>query len=114
MSTPSPRRRLHRYIVHALAASGYVLLAVLLTWPTAAHLATHIAVGDGGRFAYSGLNDAIMHTWNFWWTQRTLSSGRLPFATELLYYPEAPRSTATPSAPRLPCRWRRSLLSPGQ
>ncbi|MGQ9926038.1 MAG: hypothetical protein ACUVS4_04115 [Chloroflexaceae bacterium] len=85
---PAPRRRLYEYTVHALAAGGYALLAVLLTWPTAAHLATHIAVGDGGRFAYSGFNDAIQHTWNFWWTRRALSTGRLPFATELLFYPE--------------------------
>lgn len=88
MPAPSSRHRLHQYTVHALAASGYVLLAALLTWPTAAHLATHIAVGDGGRFAYSGFNDAIQHTWNFWWTQHALSNGRLPFATELLFYPE--------------------------
>lgn len=41
-----------------------------------------------GVLRTSGINDAIQHTWNFWWTQRALSSGRLPFATELLYYPE--------------------------
>jgi len=82
------RRRYRRWGAHALAFWAYALLTVGLTWPAAAHLTTHVAAGDGGRFAYSGFNDAIQYTWSFWWVQRALTDGQSPFETALLFYPE--------------------------
>jgi hypothetical protein len=88
MPFPSAAARLRRLGPHLAALSAYMLLAIALTWPSLTTLATHIPEGDGGRFAYSGLNDATQYTWNFWWGLRALTSGQNPFATDLLFYPD--------------------------
>ena len=48
---------------HLLVLVGYGLLAVLLTWPTVTHLATHLP-GDGG--------DDPAIAWNLWWVKHAL------------------------------------------
>ncbi len=57
----------------------YALLAVLLTWPTAAHLATHLP-GDGG--------DDPAIAWNLWWVKQALLTLRTnPLFTDFMFYP---------------------------
>ncbi len=57
----------------------YLLLTILLTWPTAAHLSTHLP-GDGG--------DDPAIAWNLWWVKYALlNQGQNPFNTTMLAYP---------------------------
>lgn len=56
----------------------YVLLAVVMTWPVAGQLGTHLA---GGR------DDLRHHQWNFWWVKKSVIEGYNPFYTHLLYHP---------------------------
>jgi hypothetical protein len=58
----------------------FVALAILLTWPLAAHLATHIPG--------TGLDDNAMFLWNFWWVRQALSEpGASVFATSAVFHP---------------------------
>jgi hypothetical protein len=57
---------------------AYVLLAVMMTWPVAARLGTHLA---GGR------DDLRAHQWIFWWVKKSITEGYNPFYTRLLYHP---------------------------
>jgi len=60
-------------------ALGYALLALALTWPTAAHLSTHLP-GDGG--------DDPAIAWNLWWVKYALlNAGQNPFQTDFMFYP---------------------------
>jgi len=57
----------------------YLVLAVLLTWPTARHLTTHLP-GDGG--------DDPAIAWNLWWVKYALlNEGQNPFQTDFMFYP---------------------------
>lgn len=65
-----------RYLLIGLL---YVSLTVLLTWPTAAHLSTHVP-GDGG--------DDPAIAWNLWWVKHALlTEGQTPFHTDYMFYP---------------------------
>jgi hypothetical protein len=58
---------------------AYLLLAVVLTWPTTARLATHLP-GDGG--------DDPAIAWNLWWVRYALLNlGEFPFLTNYMFYP---------------------------
>ncbi len=58
---------------------GYVALAVLLTWPTATHLTTHLP-GDGG--------DDPAIAWNLWWMKYSLlNQPQNPLFSQLMFYP---------------------------
>ena len=54
-------------------------LSVLMTWPAAARLGTHLA---GGR------EDLLIHQWTFWWVREALAQGENPFYTTYLYFPD--------------------------
>jgi len=69
-----------RLRLHLAALAAYTLLAALATWPVAATIGWGI-VGEVGAV------DAYQDAWHLWWNARALSSGRLPFFTDLLYYP---------------------------
>ena len=57
----------------------YLALAVLLTWPVAARLTTHLP-GDGG--------DDPAIAWNLWWSKYALlNTGQNPFSTDFMFYP---------------------------
>jgi hypothetical protein len=57
----------------------YGLLAVLLTWPTVIHLATHLP-GDGG--------DDPAIAWNLWWVKQALLTLRTsPLFSVAMFYP---------------------------
>ncbi|MBI5877388.1 MAG: hypothetical protein HZB53_07040 [Chloroflexi bacterium] len=69
----SPVRR------HAAVLGGYLALALLLTWPTAANFASAIP-GDGF--------DGLQNYWNLWWVRRALLDLQTsPFFTTELFYP---------------------------
>jgi hypothetical protein len=57
----------------------YLLLAIVLTWPTITHLNTHLP-GDGG--------DDPAIAWNLWWIKYALlNQGQNPFQTDFMFYP---------------------------
>ena len=66
-----------KQIVYIIAA--YAGLAVLTTWPLAAHLSTHLP---------SNSDDALVHFWNGWWVQQALQNGQSPYFTPYLFYPQ--------------------------
>ena len=57
----------------------YLILAIILTWPTFSHPASHLP-GDGG--------DDPALAWNLWWIKYALlNAGRDPFQTDYMFYP---------------------------
>lgn len=56
----------------------YALLTILMTWPVAAQLGTHL-VGNG--------DDLWVHFWNGWWVKQVLQQGGTPYRTNLLFHP---------------------------
>lgn len=67
-----------RYKTLAILAL-YFFLAVVLTYPLALHLGTHIPGHD---------TDGPAQTWSLWWTRYALLDlGRAPFTTDALFYP---------------------------
>ncbi len=57
---------------------AYGLLAVMMTWPVAAQLGTHLPGGG---------DDLWSHQWTFWWVKQSITQGRSPFYTNLLFHP---------------------------
>ena len=56
----------------------YLLLAVVMTWPVAAQMGTHLPGGS---------DDLWSHQWTFWWIKRCFENGQNPFYTSLLFHP---------------------------
>ena len=56
----------------------YGVITAVITYPTLAHLGTHIPGSEG---------DALNHLWTFTWIKNALLSGQTPFYTDRLYYP---------------------------
>jgi hypothetical protein len=72
-----PRRGIWR--THLTILLVYGLLAVLLTWPTVTHLATHLP-GDGG--------DDPAIAWNLWWVKDALLTLHTsPLFSTAMFYP---------------------------
>jgi hypothetical protein len=72
-----------RWRTHALPRLGvlvaYALLALILTWPVASHIGTHVP-GNGA--------DDPPLTWNLWWVRYALLDlGANPFDCDYLFYP---------------------------
>jgi hypothetical protein len=64
---------------HVWLLGAYLGLAVVLTWPTALHLTTHLP-GDGG--------DDPAIAWNLWWIKHSLLTLRQnPFQVDYLFHP---------------------------
>jgi hypothetical protein len=61
-----------------LALLTYGLLAVVMTWPLAARLGTHL---PGCK------DDLWTHQWTFWWVKQSILEGHNPFYTRLLFHP---------------------------
>ena len=71
--------QMRRWQIHLLVLAGYILFALVLTWPVAARLDTHVP-GDGA--------DDPPLTWNLWWVQDALlDQGTNPFDCDYLFYP---------------------------
>jgi hypothetical protein len=74
---------------HLVTLAAYTVITVIMTYPVATQLITHIAVGG----------DAFWFTWQFWWVRLAiLDRGQLPFVTDLIYHPltDVPISLQTP------------------
>ena len=65
---------------HLSVLGAYALLTLLLTYPLAFLLSTHLP-GDGG--------DTNVFVWNLWWIKKALTELRTnPYWTDYLFYPE--------------------------
>ncbi|RMF01949.1 MAG: hypothetical protein D6768_09450, partial [Chloroflexi bacterium] len=72
----SRRNRAARMLLPLLV---YLLLAIVLTWPTIRQFSTHLP-GDGG--------DDPAIAWNLWWVKfALLNSSQNPFHTDFMFYP---------------------------
>ena len=72
------RRIIYRRREAILVLLAYGLLTVLMTWPAAARLGTHLpGVGD----------DLWNHQWTFWWVKQSILEGHSSFHTDLLFHP---------------------------
>jgi hypothetical protein len=86
MGLMMPRRFLKN---HLLPIVGYALLTIVLTYPTAFRLTTHIP----------GKGDAPWFLWDLWWFKHALVDlHQSPLHTNLIYYPltDVPVSWQTP------------------
>jgi hypothetical protein len=63
----------------ALILSIYGLVAVVMTWPVASQLGTHLPGGG---------DDLWVHQWTFWWVKESIVKGYNPLHTHLLFHPE--------------------------
>ena len=66
------------WLVVAGVFLAYSLLTVIMTWPVAARLNTHL-IGTG--------DDMWVHYWNGWWVKQVLQQGGYVFHTPLLFHP---------------------------
>lgn len=57
---------------------GFLLLIVIITWPTVSQLTTHMPGTS---------SDTLLHYWNGWWVRTALSQGQSPLNSQLLFYP---------------------------
>lgn len=65
---------------HLAVLAAYTVLTLLLTYPIAFQLSTHL-LGDGG--------DTNIFVWNLWWIRKALTELRTnPLWTDYLFYPE--------------------------
>jgi hypothetical protein len=70
------------YRAHIIVLALYTLLALGLTWPLAAHLATHIPGSAVWAF------DESTFVWNMWWFKFSLLNlGQSPLHTNYIFYP---------------------------
>lgn len=71
-----------RYRAHLLVPGLYILLAIVLTWPLAAHITTHIPGSAVWAF------DESTFVWNMWWFKFSLLNlGQSPLHTNYIFYP---------------------------
>ncbi|MGC9358923.1 MAG: hypothetical protein ACP5G7_00935, partial [Anaerolineae bacterium] len=75
-SSTRPRKLLPAWLA---ASVTYAAAAVLVTWPLAARLGTHLP----GPSA-----DSLLHYWNGWWVKRALLTGTPPYRCDVLFYPQ--------------------------
>ena len=85
-----------------LALAAFVILAVVLSWPLAAHLATTVPGPPGDNVAF---------VWNFWWIREALSTLSSPFFTPYLFAPHGVDLTLNTTTP-LPALVGATVLSP--
>lgn len=69
-----------------LVLLGYVLIAVLYTWPLALHLGDSVP-GVVTTSLKTSTVDQDQVLWSLWWTDKSLTSLHNPFVTDRLYYP---------------------------
>jgi hypothetical protein len=82
------RSGLSRLVCHVGIFGAYFLLAVILTFPVAFYLTSHIPIVHHIPGWVAGDGDPWHSLWIFWFVNHSLLElGRLPFSTELLFYP---------------------------
>jgi hypothetical protein len=65
---------------HVVTLVAFALLAVLLTWPLAAHVGTSLPG--------TALDDNAQFLWNFWWVRQALADPAASvFATKAMFFP---------------------------
>jgi hypothetical protein len=75
-------RSVKGYRPHIIVLALYTLLALGLTWPLAAHLATHVPGSAVWAF------DESTFVWNMWWFKFSLLDlGQSPLHTNYIFYP---------------------------
>ncbi len=80
-------------VIHLLVIAGLLLATVLMTWPVAANMSTHVA-GDGG--------DSLKTIWDMWWTEKAAHSNHSIYVTDYLFHPHGTSRVAhLPLAPLL-------------
>lgn len=72
------RKWMRRHWKDLVVVGAYVTLTVVMTWPLAAQLKTHLP-GRG--------DDLLVHYWNGWRTKRVLTQGGDPYYTDLIFHP---------------------------
>jgi hypothetical protein len=71
---------MRRLASHFPVALGFILLAIVLTWPLAARLSTHLPGAGAG--------DNLTFVWNLWWMRQALASSAVDFfRTDFLFHP---------------------------
>nr|HID13245.1 hypothetical protein [Anaerolineae bacterium] len=71
--------RKSRLLRHLAVLGLYLALTVLMTWPVAVRLDSHIAGFPGDNYVY---------TWTLWLFRYSILAGRNPFFTTLIFYPQ--------------------------
>ena len=85
------------YRTHLLVIGLYTLLALVLTWPLAAHLTSHIPGEATWAF------DESTFIWNMWWLKFSLLNlGQTPLHSNYIFFP---LGIACRSSWPSPCRW---------
>ncbi len=74
-----PPKAIRWWLSHAYLWLAYLVLAVILTWPTITRFTTHVP-GNG--------SDDPAIAWNLWWVKYALlDQGQNPFFTDFMAYP---------------------------
>ena len=69
---------------HLGALLAHVVLTALFTWP----LLLNFLPGAGTTTPGFMRVDRDQNLWNLWWTREALLSGRNPFVTDMIWFPE--------------------------
>ncbi|NTW98232.1 MAG: hypothetical protein HGB28_06765, partial [Oscillochloris sp.] len=67
---------------YLIALAGYALASLLIMAPALPQFATAI---PGGLVAAV---DGWQNVWNLWWVQQALATGRNPFFSDMIFYPQ--------------------------
>jgi len=67
------------FVRHVGALTFYLALTIVMTWPVAAQIGSHIAGNPGDNHVY---------TWTLWLFRRSILYGQSPFYTTLIFYPQ--------------------------
>jgi hypothetical protein len=78
------------------SALVYVVLSVLMTWPLALRLNTHVPTPDG---------DVFNVYWGNWWVRHALGNGQNPYFSDYLIYPEGFNLVSFAFSPFLALLW---------
>ena len=94
----SPRKDNARLIGPCLSVSilAYLLLSVLMTWPLASQLNTHVPTPD---------SDVFNVYWGNWWVRHALGRGQNPYFTTYLIYPQGFNLLSFAFSPFLALLW---------
>jgi len=79
-----------------IAIAAYILLSILMTWPLASQLNTHVPTTD---------NDVFNVYWGNWWVRNALGNGQHPYFTKYLIYPEGFNLISFAFSPFLALLW---------
>lgn len=67
------------FVRHLGMLTLYLALTIVMTWPVAAHVGSHIAGNPGDNHVY---------TWTLWLFRQSILRGQSPFYTTLIFYPQ--------------------------